>query len=210
MAPSDQPSRRLRFTLRVLFVAIAGIALVVSWINTYRIAQRNRLLETENERLRNEVGDLSIEDETRLHVIRVRTDNKMEWAWRIWIPEGHSYRVRAFSGQVPKEGFPKSGGMMLLSKPGEHWIRYRIRRDPRNNQWQGTLHTTVGSVGSGVSHSWVEWNQQTSITGGVSTSTADFAPDERVELARHRVSQESSSDKIEDPAAGFLIWLEPN
>jgi hypothetical protein len=208
----DPPARRPRFTLRVLLFVVALVALIVSLINTYRIAQRNRLLEAENQRLRNEVGELSIEDETRFHAIQVPADNEFEWAWRIWIPEGHSYRVRVASGQIPKEGFPQSGGTLYLREAGEHVVRYRIRRDPRNNQWQGTLQTTGGSVGSG-SHPWVEWNQRTATTGGVGTSTQSFPagqPGQQIELARYRVSQASSSDKIEDPAAGFLIWLEPN
>jgi hypothetical protein len=31
-----------------------------------------------------------------------------------------------------------------------------------------------------------------------------------IELIRHRVSQARSSEQFEDPAAGFMIWLEPN
>lgn len=35
-----------------------------------------------------------------------------------------------------------------------------------------------------------------------------FPPGETVELCRHRVSQAGPSLDIEDPAAGFLTWLE--
>jgi hypothetical protein len=36
-----------------------------------------------------------------------------------------------------------------------------------------------------------------------------FEPGQRIELIRHRVSQASDSGKIEDPSAGFMVWLEP-
>jgi hypothetical protein len=209
MPASDSPSPRLRFTLRALLIAIAGIALVVTWINTYRMAQRNRFLETENRRLRNEVGALSVEDETRFYAIKLPTDNALEWAWRIWIPEGRRYQVHTASGPVPKEGFPQMRATVTIGQPGEHVVRYRIERDPRDNHWQGTMKAGGASVGK-FEQPWVEWGNRTSMTGGVGTSTVDFPPDERVELIRHRVSQATSTDKIEDPSAGFMIWLEPN
>ena len=149
MPGSDSPAaRRPRYTLRVLFVAVAAIALVATWINTYRIAERNRLLESENRRLRNEVGALSVEDETRFHAIQIPTNNELEWAWRIWIPEGRSYRVRSCGGQIPKQGFPKFGGTIVISQPGEHVVRYRIRRSPRDNLWWGELSTNHARVGN--------------------------------------------------------------
>jgi hypothetical protein len=167
------------------------------------------MLETEIRRLRDDFGELSIEDESRFHAIGIPTNNKLEWAWRIWIPEGHSYRVRSFGEKISKEGFPQGGNTITISEPGEHIVRYRIRRDPRNSVWWGEIEANYSILG-GYEQPWVEWKTTASTTGGVSTTTQDFAPDERVELARHRVSQVRSSDKIEDPAPGFLIWLEPN
>jgi hypothetical protein len=75
--------RRPHYTLRVLFAAVAVIALVVTWVNMYRLTARNRLLEAENQRLRNEVGALSVEDETQFHAIGIPTNDEREWAWRI-------------------------------------------------------------------------------------------------------------------------------
>jgi hypothetical protein len=214
MPSSDQPSsrRRLRFTLRVLLVAVAGFALVVTWINTYRITQRIRSLEVENRRLRDELGELSVEDPSQLHAIRIDTENEFEWAWRIWIPEGHRYRIQWFGGPIPKEGFPRPGNTIPLSEPGEHVVRYRIRRDPRDNRMYGSVWTRDAIAGK-YEQPWVEGSWTLTVPGGIGTGTASFPagqPGQRVELARHRVSQASSWDKVEDPAAGFMIWLEPN
>jgi hypothetical protein len=210
MPASDSPdTRRPRYTLRVLFAAVAVIALVVTWVNTYRIAARNRLLEVENRRLRNEVGALSVEDESQFHAIQIPTNDELEWAWRIWIPDGRSYRVRAVGGQIPKESFPQFGGTITISQPGEHVVRYRIRRGPRDDLWWGEMSASGARVGR-YEAPWIEWERRTATTDGVGSSTIKFPPDQRVVLIRYRVSQAPSSDKIEDPATGFLIWLEPN
>jgi hypothetical protein len=203
---SPAPGRR--FTLRALFVGVAAIAIAASWVNTYRIAQRNRLLETENRRLRDEVGELSVDDDSRLHIIRVDTKNEFEWAWRVWVPEGRSYRLRVIGDRIPKQGFRDDGGTTFLREPGEHFVRYRIGRDPRDNRWSGTLSTRGAGISS-TGGEWVEWGSRTATTDGVGPTTETFPPGQRVLLARHRVSQAKSSSDIEDPSAGFLIWLEP-
>jgi hypothetical protein len=177
--------------------------------NNRQLAHRNEVLVKENQRLRDELGELSVDDETQLHAIRTSSGEKLEWAWRVWIPEGHEYRLRGDGGQIPKEGWPHEGGTNYLRDAGEHVIRYRILKDPRDGKWYGSLSTRGGSVGKDH-HEWVEWGSSTSTTGGVGTVTEAF-PNDRddiVELCRHRVSQKNSTSKIEDPAAGFVIWLE--
>ena len=209
MHASEQgPARGRRYTLRALFVGIAAIAVVATWVNSYRVAQRNRLLEAENRRLRDEVGELSVEDESRLHAIRAATNHDFEWAWRVWILEGHTYRLRVVGDRIPRQGFPDDGGTTILREPGEHFVRYRIQRDPRDNRWIGILSTRV-ATSTRTSGDWVEWSSRTGTTEGVGATTEVIAPGERTVLARHRVSQAKSSSDIEDPSAGFLIWLEP-
>ena len=98
---------------------------------------------------------------------------------------------------------------MYLRESGEHVVRYRIRRDPRDGRWNGSTHTQAGSVGKDH-QPWVEWSSRTSTGGGVGASTRSYETDQQVEIIRHRVSEKAnSSANIEDPAAGFMIWLEP-
>jgi hypothetical protein len=48
------------------------------------------------------------------------------------------------------------------------------------------------------------------VDGNVGYSTIVKKPDERIVLLRYRVSQTATRiPKIEDPSAGFMIWLEP-
>lgn len=214
MADEEHKAKRgLRFSLRTLmllttFVAMA-VSLLVSTYNNRRLARINESLAKENRRLRDEVGELSIEDESQLHAIRIPTDGYLDWTWRVWIPKGQEYRLRCVDGEVPEEGWPSGkGGTINLREAGERVIRYRIRRDPKDDLFYGSLSTRGASVG-GHEHPWVQWPSRVTTTGGVGTSTRAYpTTDRRVELCRHRVSQASSSEDIEDPSAGFFIWLE--
>jgi hypothetical protein len=206
------PKRALRVSLRTLLVLTAFVAMMVSLLvstgNNRRLARVNESLVAENRRLRDEVGELSIDDEGRLHAIRTSADSYLEWTWRVWIPKGREYRLRCVASDVPAKGWPTGTGASIMRLPaGEQVIRYRIRRDPRDGRFYGDLSTSDGSVGH-HEHPWVEWPSRVSTTGGVGTTTRAYEADRIVELCRHRVSQASSSEDIEDPSAGFLIWFE--
>ena len=212
--PSESPNsvsnnrvRRLfpRFSLFTLVLMTTVVAMGIAlWQQHLKYSP----LEDEVRRLRDEVGVLSIEDESKLHAIRVRTPDDYTWKWRLWIPEGHAYRLRCESEQVPEEGLPTGQGTIHIREPGEMWVMYQIRRDERTGDWRGSMITNFASVGSDE-HEWVGWSNRSSQSSGIGTTTRISEPDENLLIERHRVSQRSSSSDIEDPARGFMIWLEP-
>ncbi len=207
------PPGAVRFSLRALVLLTTIAAMVVGLItlnrNNRKLADRNKALTKENQRLRDELGELSVDDDTQLHAIQTSGGEDLEWEWRVWVPKGHEYRLRGDGGRIPKEGWPTEGGTIFLRTAGEYVIRYRIFRDPRNDKWYGSLSTRGGSVGKDLQE-WVEWGSSTSRGSGVGATTQAFSNDKDkiVELCRHLVSQQESTDKIEDPASGFVIWLE--
>jgi hypothetical protein len=184
-------------------LTIAGMAIVI-----VQLWREVGPLRGEVRRLRDEVGAISVDDPAKIHAIQVATGDDLVWKWRIWLPENRVYVLRSFGEQVPKSNFPTPSGSVWLREPGEHVVIYRIRREQQNGQWYGRLETRTGSVG-GDNNPWVDWPNKTSTSDGVGNSTQSFEPDQRVEIIRHRVSQNPDSSKIEDPAAGFMIWLEP-
>jgi hypothetical protein len=166
-------------------------------------------LRQEVRKLRDEVGHLSISDPTKLHAIRVDTSEELTWKWRLWIPEEQGYRLRSYEGEVPKSGYPSSGVTISRLKSGETWIDYRIRSDPKSGKLCGAMRMP-GFRAGGDSHDWVQWPRKRSTLDGVTSSTHVFVPGQTVELIRLRVSKDAASAQdIEDPAAGFMIWLEP-
>jgi hypothetical protein len=204
--PIQRPPRRPRFSLltSLLVMTIVGLA-----IGVWQLWREIAPLRADLRRLRDEVGALSIDDRTKPCAIRVRANDEFTWKWRLWIPEGRSYILKYASEQIPQNGFPKGHGTITLSEPGETWIEYRIAPDPRSGLWMDKLLTPGVSVGSS-SQDWVKWSKRTGTGAGVSESTKVFEPGDKIVLARERVSQRATnSSKIEDPSAGFMIWLEP-
>lgn len=205
MSAEEMPTPRPRFSLLTLVLVTTIVALAVSVGLLYREVGPLRI---EVKRLRAEVGELDVRDKSKIHAIQVPSGSKLEWKWRIWIPEGITYSLRSSGGDIPKEGFPEFGGTMYLREPGEHVIRYVIERDPKRDGWAGKLVHDSGSVGSNP-QPWVEWSSWTGSGGGVGSTTEVFEPGDRVVLARQRYENGDNPPKDPNgPLPGFMIWLE--
>ncbi len=185
-------------------MTIVGLAIV-----TIRLYREVRPLRAEVRQLRDEVGVLSVDDPTKVYAIGVRTSPDYIWKWRVWIPEGHAYLLKYAGETIPKSGIPTARGYITLSSPGETWVQFKISPAEGATRWDGSLAAPGGSVGS-VSQDWVKWKQYVGAGDAVGYMTKEFEPDKVIVLKRHRVSQTvTSSTQVEDPSAGFMIWLEP-
>jgi len=208
----DEPqltSRRLRWPRFSLLSAILLMAIVGLAIVTVQLYRELKPLRAEVRRLRDEVGVLSIDDPKKVAAIRVRTTPDYIWKWRVWIPEGRSYLLKYAGDTIPKSGIPKANGYITMSQSGEDWVQFKITPEAGATRWAGYLETPHGSIGS-ASQDWVKWKQTVGSGDGVGHMSKDFEPDKVIVLERHRVSQTvNSSSQIEDPSAGFMIWLEP-
>lgn len=201
--------RRPRFSLLnlLLLMAIIGMGITIATL-WGEVAP----LRTENRRLRDELGEITITDRTKLHAIRVPNQGEFVWKWRVWLPSGGRYLVRSEGGplRVTKSGYPAYGGSMAVAAAAageEVWVEYRITKNA-NGEWRGATRTSTGSVGSDV-HDWVPNRRKVSTTDGVGSTTKVGEPGERLLLARFRTADAGSSADIPDPADGFIIWIEP-
>lgn len=202
----DLPPRRPRFSLLTLVLVTTIVALAICVGMLYREVGP---LRSELKRLRDELGELDVRDKSKIHAIHVPSGSKLEWKWRIWIPEGATYSLRSSGENIPDSGFPEFGGTVYLREPGEHVIRYVIERDPRRGGWAGKLVHDSGSVGSDA-QPWVEWSGWAASKEGVGDSTEVFEPDSRVVLIRRRYENHDNPPKNPaDPLPGFMIWLDP-
>ena len=201
-------TRHPRFSLRSL---VAVVTLVAVTLVIWRLYSELVPLREENRRLRDEVGELSIEDESKFHAILMPQSNPSEFTykWRIWVPEGRSYQLQYASKSIPKQGLPNGyGGGLPVTEPGEHWVEYRVFRDADSGKWHDVLSTRHASV-SGSYQEWPDWPQRVGTGASVGDSTRVFEPGRTVELVRWHISQANSSAQIEYPSAGYMIWLEP-
>ena len=206
----SRKGRPIRFSLltALLLTTIVCLTIVVSlfWreIGPLRVEVRQ---------LRNEVGRLSIDDESKIHAIQVRTDDDRTWKWRVWVPEGETVSVRLQWGEVPRTGIPQGGGICSL-EPGEQWIELKANRTESGDGWLSSLQTPSSAVRSSIlpDQQWFDWQQKMSRSEGVGHFTVAFDSDKTtMVLQRHRVGQSVNSqdlDKLSTPTAGFIIWLE--
>ncbi len=197
--------RRPRFSLRTLLLLTTIAALGVA---VWKLGSEVVPMRAEVRRLRVEVGDLVVEDESKLYAIQAHTDSELTWKWRMWIPPGKSYRIRCVDGPVPKDGFTEGGGTIYLHSSGEFWVAYRIRRNPRDGKWYSSLSHAEGGVGKDLQE-WVEWRSISTETSGVGHMSVACDPDSPQVLIRHRVKKIGEPNGFEEPTSGFMIWIEP-
>ncbi len=97
--------RRPRFSLLTLLLLLTIAAIVVT---VWQLYAELGPLRGEVKRLRNEVGELSVDDKTKLHAIRVPTDAESTWKWRVWIPKGRATVAHFHWGDISLTGLPNT------------------------------------------------------------------------------------------------------
>jgi len=197
-------------------MTIIGMAIVMVqlWRKVSPLREEVRQLNDQNSLLRDELGDLTIEDRMKFHAIQVRTDNPMKWRWRVWIPPGPGAEIKIVWGDIRKSGFPGRYANMLEIPPGEHAVTLSIRRDDREPEpkWFYHLESTETSLDAELKDGehWFNRPQGVHTHDGVYYATkVEHEADDQLVLWRKRASQHQSTPV--DPEAvlpGFIIWLE--
>ncbi|MDZ4779158.1 MAG: hypothetical protein SGJ19_02785 [Planctomycetia bacterium] len=85
---------RFRFSLRRFFVLLTLVVLAVSHLRT---SYQFYLAEQELAKLRRETGYLQVGDPAAIHVVAVPFLDFETWRWRVYVPEGTTYRLYASS-----------------------------------------------------------------------------------------------------------------
>jgi hypothetical protein len=189
-------------------MTIVGMAIVIA-----QLWREVGPLRAEVRHLRDEVGKLSIDDESKIHAIEVRSSEPLLWKWRVWVPQGQSVLVRSQWGNIPSSGVPPAGGSLHL-KPGENWITLRAHPSPSGNSWSAQLETATSSVGFSIQEPdrWWQWPTTSSTAEGAGfTTTVAGERDPIFILKRVRVSPIRNPSKLlrpTAPTAGFVVWLE--
>ena len=143
-----------RLIVLVLIVAIAaGGGLAIQG------GIENRALRAEYERLRQLVGEMTVEDPAKIKVTAVPTEDPLEFVWRVHLPENQTYRWR-----TETSGGDSGEGTSLQNVAQQYLIRFRFR----NNE--GVLHKFLARPG-GSSYSTF---------GGQITASLLTDPDEQL------------------------------
>lgn len=218
---------RIRFSLRTFLTTLLMLSLVGS--NLY-VSYKWRVAQTEIQRLRDELGVLTIDDPKRFYIREVRSGDPLTWRWRIYVPPGERDFYLGVR-RIPESGVnAESGGSVYSRKTnpgssvpidpmqGEYTITARIERDQQGG-WKLAVHyldgaTTVGIMppdsgwlSGGESYLDVKATRDIDVNiTGFNGITESFAADETVVLLRLRAPTQEQADN-HDPCDGVMLWF---
>ncbi len=203
---------RISILTALLLMTIVGMAIVI-----VQLWREVGLGKAQVHDLRSEMGALSIEDNSKLYAIEVRTNESLYWKWRVWVPEGKPTSVRMQWGNVPKTGVPNDvphGEQVAILEPGERWVAVRIKHGPVKNTWSAALETALcsGEIEVAKNDRWWEW-ESSIYEEGVEFSSQDVPdPAQPFVLKRlravHNTVGSSDPSVVASPTSGFIIWLD--
>lgn len=206
----SKPAHRLRLSLKSMLVAVTMIAIAFAFI---QLSSELRPLRTEVQRLRDETGQLTIENRKRIHAIQIATDYPLAWKWRVYIPAGKKVRVAHQNHKIPKDGLPQAKDTYYLSGPLEFVVKVTIDKQP-DGKWRTAISRdgiTSYRTFPEDAITWLTKGDSGSSLRQVGRSVSVEETGRPMVLLRKRVFYNSggSIPPTNEPAEtdGLLIWL---
>lgn len=206
---------RPRFSLLTLVLVTTIVGLSITVVLLYRELAP---LRTEVRTLREETGQLLVDDPTKLQAIEIETYNDWAWKWRVWVPPETGWIVGTKVKEIPPKGeFPAVSGLTLrhMKEGRETLITARIETKPT-----GELRCAIACEGvttyepiAPEEAKWLLEGLRGSSFNGVGSTIRVAESGTPFTLLRKRVFYQSATGSIPpipEPNAtdGLLIWLE--
>lgn len=204
-----KPTRRPRITLRTLLLLVPIFAMgLVIWQSNADLES----LRTEVRKLRDETGQLTIDDPEKIHAIQIVTDYPLAWKWRIYIPEGRKVRIANYNHQISKDGLPEANNGLPLIGPKEFVVTVKLDKQP-DGRWRSGVscdgQTTYRIIPDGAT-SWLDEGESGSQFKQVHRDVSVEQAGEPLVLLRKRVFYDRGQiPPVNEPAKtdGLLVWL---
>ncbi len=212
-------NRRIRFSLMGILTTTLLVALTATIVVLY---QRVRELEPALRKLRNEVGELTVDDPELPHAIRIPDYDDTSLRWRLYLPTGKKFVLRcAVSTSIPSEGIPsiESSKCFMSSEfrstgSDTDWIQAIAFDKNRQGVWRLVL--SRGSEWHSVSRplpdemqGWLEEEQSPVWSILAKGKTVSAKPGEPLILFRQRrVAIVEGEPLSEEPTMGVVAWIE--
>ena len=213
---------RPRFSLRTFFLVVTAVCFAVG---LYVFGKRYIEIQREVRKLRSEVGYLTIDDPSKVHVLAIDTGEPDTWRWRIFIPQGHRYSWHIAAENIPRDDVPKTGGTSGVSNEpywehdNEVLATARLRRVDAN-QWRLSIESRIGDskdqmfgTSLQIPDDKLQWMATVSSTDGrvAGNSGAQiFDPAGPIILLQRRPCEQQPDGNYApspNPMPGFMIWL---
>ncbi|MEO1498589.1 MAG: hypothetical protein AAFV43_15705 [Planctomycetota bacterium] len=233
-SPTDhRPRFRLSLLNLLLITALAAASLAIATLWREVGPLRDEVLG-----YRQQLGYLTVPagEADRVHAVAVESERRHEWRFRVFLPEGRTYRLYFREGELPRRtpelieakdyyAAVRSSGSGSSRKidPGEHLLSFRVARaDSQGDLSDWTFATRMpgrGALGSVTTTvPWMAderaWSTSTSM---VNRSQKSFAADQPLPLlsVRRDVVEElpsggwsATSPKQSQASDGFAWWIE--
>lgn len=211
---------RIRFSLRTFFLALLVLSLIGSHLY---VSFKWRQAQTDVQRLRDELGYLTIDDPTQFYVRETSglMGERLSWRWRIYLPPAQ-WHLHVATGQIEEDNY--SGGAVMPSGPpqGEFTLRANLERNDFGG-WSLVVSYPGGGDQFPIMPLHTDWRYSGFYVGpsqpgpgqrkmnldiaGSGKHTESFLDDDRVVLLRLRApTAEQAANK--EPCDGVMIWFE--
>jgi hypothetical protein len=219
---NDANSGRWRFSLRTLLLVVVIICIAMPMaIQTIKLYRA----QAELRQLRNEVGYLSVNDRSKVHVIAVDMNEPHTWRWRIFLPQGVRYSFCLGYGDIPPKGVPEPKLKHTSNEPysdedAEVLVTAKLRPLDDGN-WSLSVSSAIGDrpyqMGGGkvtIPGKQMRDIQKVSIydahtLGARGAKTLD--PRGPVVLLQQRIRERRPDGTYQSsagPMPGYMIWME--
>jgi hypothetical protein len=181
-------------------------------LGLWRLVQDRRQLKglrTEANRLAALVGEIDLEDPSRIHVVSVPDDRPNEFSWRVFLPAEHAWAINQHMGS----GGRSSHNQTASSSPNDMLVRFRMTET--ESGWttflvhdSGTNSSSMPSeFGAFLDEHWNELKIQIAGSEGELTLETDQVltllrievPEELIELAEAKLIRHQAQRLRDDP-----------
>lgn len=208
---------RLSTILLLVVIVCLGFGQIVTMRRALDLENRNRDLETINQKLRAEAGYLEVDDPTKPVVLRLRNLDERTWEWKVWLPAGKWYLSGLTQG-IPSKGVPNGPSIGPIDGDREVLAYVTVRKEP-DGRWYFRADVAGTQIGNEVADSnWFVkqapmYSRSVDIAGIGGQAT--FASNEPIVLMRLRANEilptqnggwEGKDDPQKD-SDGVMVWL---
>ena len=211
---------RTKISLRTLLLLIAAFACLATIWKLYtdlNIARRD-LAE-----LKQKGGHLEVSDEDVIHAVRIPTEDRFKWIYRVHVPNHLELEVYSYGWDFDN-GYPKNNKYPKVLGPGEHVLTYTLGSNSMGNSTidyaiRSPNKTTKSEIQTRFDHSWSANSRACVYT----VSPSDFKAmgdrdrwrnfhtlqiDESKPFALMRFGpKDKEGEDLERP--GVMVWLNP-